>query len=246
MFGTFSSFPGRIRRSGNIFPPFVAHSASVWPVQRTATSEAGYKLAKRALDITGSLIGLLLLFPLLLIIAALVRLDSRGPVFHRRRVVARQDYDSTGEPETFDAFKFRTMRVDADEYLRERPELWEEYQKDYKLHNDPRVTRLGGWLRRTSIDELPQLVNVLLGQMSLVGPRILTKEELCRYGEHRAALLSVTPGLTGLWQVSGRQSVSYEERIRLDMAYLEGRSFYLDVEILLRTVESVISGRGAC
>ncbi|MDX1934297.1 MAG: sugar transferase [Capsulimonadales bacterium] len=203
-----------------------------------------YLAAKRGLDIFGSLIGLIVLSPLFLLLYVLVRLDSPGFGFHRRRVLARQSLDG-GAVETFDAFKFRTMVVNADQLLESRPELMREYRKAYKLRRDPRVTRIGGPLRRSSLDELPQLWNVLRGQMSLVGPRMITPPELAHYGADAARLLAVKPGLTGLWQVSGRANISYSERVRLDMLYIEHRSLWLDGEILLRTFGCVFNRRGA-
>lgn len=207
-----------------------------------------YQRAKRLLDIVGAGVGLVFLTPILLLVAVLVLLDSPGPVLHRRRVLARQPWTgqaTTEDLETFDALKFRTMRADADAYLARNPALWAAFQQDFKLTDDPRVTRLGRFLRRTSIDELPQLWNVLVGQMTLVGPRIITPEELDRYGEHAPSLLSVTPGLTGLWQVSGRATTGYRERVRLDIAYIESRSAALDLDILRRTVRCVLAGSGA-
>jgi lipopolysaccharide/colanic/teichoic acid biosynthesis glycosyltransferase len=203
-----------------------------------------YLVAKRLLDLFGSLFGLLLLFPVFLLLAILVRRDSPGAIFHRRRVLERQDYKG-GTPRTFDAFKFRTMIADADDYLQKNPHLMREFQKDYKLRDDPRVTPFGSKLRTTSLDELPQLMNVLRGQMSLVGPRMISPPELEMYGEHGAKLLSVKPGITGLWQVSGRQHVSYRERVGLDMEYIDNQSFLLDLQILLRTVKCVLLRKGA-
>ena len=206
----------------------------------------GYRIAKRGLDLVASFIGLLVLFPVLMLLAFLVRRDSPGPIFHRRRVLrGLQPYVEGTTPKTFDAFKFRTMILDADEYLRRNPHLLKEFQRDYKLREDPRITPLGHKLRTTSLDELPQLLNVLRGQMSLVGPRIISPPELSNYGENASRLLAVKPGLTGLWQVSGRQFISYPERVRLDMWYIENRSFWLDVSILLRTVRCVILRQGA-
>jgi lipopolysaccharide/colanic/teichoic acid biosynthesis glycosyltransferase len=216
------------------------------PVAIPAKANWTYQVAKRALDVVASLLGLLLLFPGLMLLALLVRRDSPGPVFHRRRVLkGYQDYVEGITPKTFDAFKFRTMISDADEYLRRNPHLLKEFQRDYKLREDPRITPLGHKLRTTSLDELPQLLNVLRGQMSLVGPRIISPPELANYGDHAKRLLSVKPGLTGLWQVSGRQFISYPERVRLDMWYIENRSFWLDVSILLRTVRCVFLRQGA-
>ena len=210
-----------------------------------ATLHPSYFVIKRGIDIVGSLAGLLFLFPVFLTIAILIRLDSRGSILHRRRVLALQKHRADREPETFDAFKFRTMVEGADTVLRTDPNLLAEYQKEYKLVNDPRVTRLGAKLRPLSLDELPQLINVLRGQMSLVGPRMITPPELAMYGPNKARLLSVKPGLTGLWQVSGRTNIPYSERVRLDMFYIENRSVLLDLQILWRTVGCVLARKGA-
>ena len=212
-------------------------------------SAPAYLLAKRLMDILGALVGLTLLFPVFVAIALLVVVASPGPIFHRRRVLARQNHDPAQNTplKTFDAFKFRTMIVNADEVLKKNPKLWEEFQKDFKLREDPRVTKIGHILRRTSLDELPQLLNILCGQMSLIGPRMITEKELEKYGEPRnqTRLLAVKPGLTGLWQVSGRQNVSYAERVRLDMWYVENRSLRMDIQILLRTIGEVLRRSGA-
>jgi lipopolysaccharide/colanic/teichoic acid biosynthesis glycosyltransferase len=142
------------------------------------------------------------------------------------------------------------MRPEAERALREvlerNPALREEWQRDHKLTNDPRVTPLGRWLRRSSLDELPQLLNVLRGEMALVGPRPITVPELRRYGGARWQYLSVLPGMTGLWQVSGRNRTSYERRVELDQQYVKNRSAWLDCKILARTVLVVLTGDGAC
>jgi lipopolysaccharide/colanic/teichoic acid biosynthesis glycosyltransferase len=203
-----------------------------------------YHAGKRAVDFIGAALGLILLFPVFLLVSILVALDSPGPIFHRRRVLAQQDYHADALT-TFDAFKFRTMVVNADDVLKNNPNLMAEYNKEFKLLQDPRVTRLGAKIRPLSLDELPQLINVLRGQMSLVGPRMITPPELEMYGPYAARLLSVKPGLTGLWQVSGRTNVPYHERVRLDMYYIENRSLLLDLQILWRTVGSVLARRGA-
>lgn len=177
------------------------------------------------------------LAPLFALLGLLIKLDSPGPVFHRRLILKRGG--------TAKAYKFRTM-IDHDGSFWERhPDLWQEYEKNFKLAKDPRLTRVGRFLRVTSLDELPQLLNVLQGEMSLVGPRMISPPELEKYGPLGAELLTVKPGITGLWQVSGRQHVSYEERIALDMAYVDQRSFLLDLRILLRTVLIVIRRTGA-
>ena len=203
-----------------------------------------YFAVKRVMDIIISLLLLVLCAPLLFIAALLVRLSSPGPALFRRRVLARQCWNG-GPLITFDAFKLRTMVDGAETLLAHDPALLKQYEKDWKLPADPRITRLGVWLRATSIDELPQLVNVLRGEMTLVGPRIITPPELERYGDGAALLLSVKPGLTGLWQVSGRQKVSYAERVRLDMRYVQTRTLRQDLGILVRTVGCVLGRRGA-
>ncbi|HET7101039.1 MAG TPA: sugar transferase [Terriglobia bacterium] len=179
----------------------------------------------------------MLLSPLMLLIALRVKLDDGGPVFYRRRVVGRK-----GE---FDAFKFRTMVTNAETVLKTNSGLREQYERSFKLKNDPRVTRVGVWLRKYSLDELPQLLNVVRGQMSLVGPRMCTADELKRYGKCGALLLSVRPGITGYWQVNGRQNVSFEEHVAMDAYYVENWSLLMDIGILLKTPRIVISGEGA-
>lgn len=145
----------------------------------------------------------------------------------------------------FDAFKFRTMRMDGDEIFANNPELLREYQENYKLKNDPRITRLGHFLRKTSIDELPQLINVLRNEMSIVGPRMICPEELDKYQQWNINLLTVKPGITGLWQVRGRSNVDYEERVRMDMFYIRNWSAWLDIQLLIQTIPAVLSKRGA-
>ncbi len=193
---------------------------------------------KTLLDYGGALIGVVLLSPLFLLIAILVRLDSPGPIIYRRRVVGLGGRE-------FDAFKFRTMIQDADAYLEAHPELKREWEETGKIRNDPRVTRLGRFLRRYSLDELPQLFNVLRGEMSLVGPRMITPAELRHFGRWRHNLLTVKPGMTGLWQISGRSDLSYEERVRLDMYYIRNYTIWLDLRLLVNTFLVVVKGRGA-
>jgi lipopolysaccharide/colanic/teichoic acid biosynthesis glycosyltransferase len=193
---------------------------------------------KTVLDYVGSAIGLLLLSPLLPFVALAIKLDSPGPVFHRRRVVGLHGRE-------FDAYKLRTMIRDADAFLQAHPELRDEWEQTGKLHDDPRLTRVGRVLRRYSLDELPQLFNVLKGQMSLVGPRMITPAELDHFGRWRHNLLTVKPGMTGLWQISGRADLSYEERVRLDMQYIRNYTIWLDLKVLLNTAWAVLVRRGA-
>lgn len=203
---------------------------------RLETEEAWFKTL---LEYSLAGIGLLVFSPFLLLIAALIKMDSPGPILHRRRVLG-----VSGRP--FDAFKFRTMYVNGAQMLEGNVELQERLRTDHKLKDDPRITPVGRWLRKYSLDELPQLVNVVLGQMGLVGPRMITEEEAEKYGRHRLNLLTVKPGITGLWQVSGRSDLTYDDRVQLDMYYIRNYSVLLDLQILfVQTIPAVIQGRGA-
>lgn len=197
-----------------------------------------YYITKRTLDIVLSLVGILLLIPVFLIIALCIKLDDGGSILHFREIIGRNG-------RRFFALKFRTMRSDADEYLAKHPELLRKFQVNMKLEHDPRITRVGRFLRKTSLDELPQLFNVLVGQMSLVGPRMIHPSELPRYGEYAQKRLSVRPGITGLWQISGRQHINYDERVKLDMHYIDNRSCLLDLIILVKTLKVFIVHTGA-
>jgi exopolysaccharide production protein ExoY len=180
--------------------------------------------------------------PLLLVICIAIWRSDGAPILFGHYRVGK-------EGRLFKVLKFRSMRVDAQQRLAELlatdKAARAEWERDFKLTNDPRVTPIGGFLRRTSLDELPQLLNVLRGEMMLVGPRPITVQELRRYGDSRWHYLSVTPGMTGLWQVSGRNDLSYGERVALDRSYVETRTIGLDVEILVRTALVVATGRGA-
>ncbi|HLE15329.1 MAG TPA: sugar transferase [Anaerolineales bacterium] len=196
------------------------------------------ELLKLGLDYILTLPGLILISPVLLTIALLVKLDSPGPIIHRRRVMGVNGRQ-------FNAYKFRTMYENGDEILDSHPYLKSELARNFKLKKDPRVTRIGSFLRRTSMDELPQLFNVVKRQMSLVGPRIITPAEVEKYNKWDINLLTVRPGITGLWQVSGRSDVSYEERVRLDMHYIRNWSIWFDFQILFQTLPAVLKRRGA-
>jgi lipopolysaccharide/colanic/teichoic acid biosynthesis glycosyltransferase len=207
------------------------------PVLGTRKRQAYEHFLKRAIDLFGSGVLLCLLSPVFLVVALLVWLRDGRPVFYPRRVVGAR-----GE---FNAYKFRTMLRNADAILAADAELRDAFTRDFKLKSDPRVTQIGARLRKYSLDELPQLVNVLRGQMSLVGPRMITAEELSKYGQYQELLVRVKPGLTGYWQVRGRQDVSYDERVRMDVEYITHWSLGLDLMILLETPLRVIRGEGA-
>jgi exopolysaccharide biosynthesis polyprenyl glycosylphosphotransferase len=199
----------------------------------------GQRRLKRSLDVLGAALGLLALAPLFAAVAVAVKLESRGPVFFRQSRVGRH-----GRP--FGMFKFRSMVVDA-EARRAALEAQNEHKRGpvFKITHDPRITRVGRWIRRTSIDELPQLWNVLRGEMSLVGPRPPIPAEVQKYDAWQRRRLSVTPGLTGLWQVSGRNNVDFDEWMRLDLRYIDTWSFALDLRLLGRTIPVVLTGKGA-
>jgi lipopolysaccharide/colanic/teichoic acid biosynthesis glycosyltransferase len=194
---------------------------------------------KRVLDVVGAATGLILLLPLLLVVALLVRLTSPGPVLYRYPVIGYR-----GRP--FTGLKFRTMVVDADSRKAEYMQQNEMNGPVFKLRNDPRVTRPGRWLRRYSIDELPQLWSVVRGDMSLVGPRAPGPEEFARFERWQCGKLAVKPGITCIWQVSGRSEISdFDTWARLDLDYIESWNLALDLVLLLRTIPAVISARGA-
>jgi Undecaprenyl-phosphate galactose phosphotransferase WbaP len=199
-------------------------------------------LFKQALDLSLGTFLFVLLSPVMFLIALLVKLDSKGSAFFRQERIGKHG-------RIFEILKFRTMTVDADQKLQDlldgNSKALHEWVSIQKLTDDPRVTRLGQFLRRTSLDELPQLLNVMRGDMSLVGPRPIVREEVTRYGDRIAYYLQVKPGITGLWQVSGRTNLTYEERVDRDEFYVRNWSFWLDLTILARTIRVVIQGEGA-
>jgi Undecaprenyl-phosphate galactose phosphotransferase WbaP len=225
-------------------------SVPVQTIQQPTTQTIGlerdrkalFPIAKRALDMIGAGIGLMLLSPFFLIVALMVRADG-GPAFFAHQRVGRGG-------KLFGCLKFRSMVIDSqarlETLLANDPAARAEWEATRKLKNDPRITRIGRFLRSTSLDELPQLINVLRGEMSLVGPRPVQEAEIDRYyGASAAHYMAVRPGITGLWQVSGRSETSYESRVALDVAYVSRPSMIADLTILLRTPVAVLSRRGA-
>jgi exopolysaccharide biosynthesis polyprenyl glycosylphosphotransferase len=195
-------------------------------------------IVKFILDYVLATASLIFLSPFFIVVALLVKYSSPGPVIHKRLVMGLNG-------KQFYALKFRTMVCNGDEVLEKYPELKEELARNHKLKNDPRITRIGAFLRKYSLDELPQLFNVLKRDMSLVGPRMISPEEVSMYKQFDMNLLTVLPGITGVWQVSGRSDVSYEERVRLDMYYIRNWSIWLDLQLLLQTIPAVLKSRGA-
>jgi lipopolysaccharide/colanic/teichoic acid biosynthesis glycosyltransferase len=197
-----------------------------------------HKFCKRIIDLIVSITFLALSAPLWIIVSMLIKLEDGGPVFFRRRVMGREGIQ-------FDAFKFRTMIVDADNFFDQDHKLRQEFEKNFKLEKDPRVTRIGKILRKTSIDEFPQLINVILGQMSLIGPRIISPPEIIKYGDQVSKLLSVKPGCSGSWVVSGRQNIPYEQRVKIELTYIDNWSLGLDIKLLFMTVAVMFRKSGA-
>ena len=197
---------------------------------------------KRAFDFYSTLVIIAMLSPLLLGLALVLRLTDKGPLLYGHK---RIGFDG----ETFHCWKFRSMAVNGDEilekYLRENPDQRDIWEREFKLENDPRVTAVGAVLRATSLDELPQLLNVLKGDMSLVGPRPVVAKELVNYGNQKSKYLAARPGITGLWQVSGRSDTSYAERVALDGDYVANWSLMLDLKLLFKTVPAVALAKGA-
>jgi undecaprenyl-phosphate galactose phosphotransferase len=197
-----------------------------------------FRLLKRTIDILGSLTMLVASLPIWIIAIICIKLSDGGPIFFRHTLVGR-----LGKP--FQIIKFRTMVLNAQELLSADPQLLAAFRKNFKLKDDPRITRVGKWLRKTSLDELPQLINILKGDMSMIGPRPVKQEELERYGEFKYERIKIRPGLTGFWQVHGRCSTKYEERIQMDKFYLYNASIWLDLVILFQTPIKVLRGHGA-
>ncbi|WP_370629666.1 sugar transferase [Fictibacillus sp. 5RED26] len=190
-----------------------------------------YESTKRLIDIAGALAGLILLLPLFIIIAILIKKeDSKGPVFFKQIRVGKNEKE-------FHMFKFRSMVSDAEEKLLELLQFNEIEGAMFKMKEDPRITKIGKFIRKTSIDELPQLWNVLKGDMSLVGPRPPLPREVAEYNNYHKQRLLVTPGCTGLWQVSGRNHVTFEEMVKLDIQYISERSVFFDIKIIFRTIK---------
>jgi Undecaprenyl-phosphate galactose phosphotransferase WbaP len=249
---------GVIAHNRNIFPHIVVvpeawEFSSLWVSPKNVGGFLGLEVkeplfqpSKRALkrifDVCLTILLLITAAPVFLIIAALIKIDSRGSIFYVHKRIGRGGVE-------FNAWKFRSMRPDAESllnlYLAENPEMAFEWERNHKLRCDPRTTRVGRLLRRTSLDELPQLWNVLRGEMSLVGPRPIVKEEIHRYGRHFSLYTGVQGGLTGLWQVSGRSSTSYDERVAFDTFYARNWSIWLDLYILFRTIGVLFFHAGA-
>jgi len=212
-----------------------AHDRHEYPFFQSGT----YYIAKRCLDISIALVGLALFALSLPILALLIFLEDHHSIFYKQQRVGLHGH-------LFTTYKLRTMVVDADDYLTQHPEVQAAWEERGKLSHDPRITRIGRFLRRTSLDELPQLLNVLHGEMTLVGPRAIQASEVAAFGELSQLRQKVKPGLTGLWQISGRSSIIYQQRCVLDCIYVVECSLWADMRILIKTIPAVLCARGAC
>jgi lipopolysaccharide/colanic/teichoic acid biosynthesis glycosyltransferase len=243
-----SSEIAKAKGSGHrlLVPEQSAAAVGARPVADVAATQLrgdslAYALAKRTLDLAVATVGLVVAAPLMAAIAVALKLESPGPILFGHIRLGRN-----GKP--FGCLKFRSMRVGAHGELMASPELKRRYvENDYKvpLESDPRVTRIGRFLRKSSLDELPQLFNVLIGSMSLVGPRPIVREELRWYADQAAVLLSVKPGVTGVWQVQGRSRIGYPDRTKVELEAIRSRSFWRDLKILMRSVPAVMNARGS-
>ncbi|KRL87464.1 sugar transferase [Ligilactobacillus apodemi] len=197
-----------------------------------------YHFIKRVFDFCASLLGIIILSPLFLVIALLIKLEDRGPVFYKQKRVGKDQRE-------FNMFKFRSMHVDADKRLAELKKQNEVEGPMFKMKNDPRVTRIGHFIRKTSIDELPQLFNVLRGEMSLVGPRPPLPSEVKEYTDYDMQRLLVVPGCSGLWQATVRNSVGFHEMVQLDLEYIQKSSIWFDIKILFMTIKILFKPNSA-
>lgn len=208
---------------------------------KVTTKKYMYSFVKRNFDIIMSLTAMVLLFPIFFIIAIMIKIDSKGNIIYKHKRIGKNG-------KYIYLYKFRTMYTNSKEILEELlkdPKVKAEWENNFKLDNDPRVTKVGKFLRRTSLDELPQLLNIFLGDMSIVGPRPVIDGEIEKYGIYKKKFLSVTPGLTGWWACNGRSCTSYKERIKLELYYVKHRSIKLDLLVILKTIGVVVKGKGA-
>lgn len=198
-----------------------------------------YKFVKRTTDVTLSTIAMVVLLPVFAIIALAIKLESKGPVFFKHTRIGK-------DGKIIKIYKFRSMVDNAEDLIKNfTSEQMKEYKENYKLSNDPRVTKVGKFLRKTSLDELPQLINIIKGDLSIIGPRPVVAEELKKYGANIEKFLSATPGLTGYWAANGRSCTSYEQRMQMELFYIDNMSLKMDLKVFFKTIDAVLRGKGA-
>lgn len=215
------------------------HEESYDTVSNVKIQKSSYLVAKRCLDLVVAIVGLIVMIVPMALIALLIKLESPGPAVYTHHRIGKN-----GRP--LPLLKFRSMKDNADELIQFfTPEQMKEWKENYKLEEDPRITRIGNFLRKSSMDELPQLINVLKGELSIVGPRPIVANELERYEENKVKFLSVIPGLTGYWQAYARSTCTYEQRMEMELHYVENANFWWDIKIMFATVRAVLSKHGA-
>ena len=201
--------------------------------------QSPYRYIKRFMDVILATIALVVLSPIFLIIAIAIKIESKGPVFFKHARIGKNG-------KIIKLYKFRSMVMNAEKLIKSfTPEQMKEYKENYKLTNDPRITKIGKFLRKTSLDELPQLLNIIKGDLSIIGPRPVITDELKKYGTNTEKFLSVTPGLTGYWAANGRSCTTYEQRMQMELYYIDNLSLKMDVKVFFKTIEAVIKREGA-
>lgn len=206
---------------------------------KTKISKKVYIKIKRVIDVIFASIALILLSPVFAIIAIAIKIDSKGPVFFTHKRIGKNG-------NIIKLYKFRSMVINAEELIKSfTPEQMREYKENYKLTNDSRITKVGKFLRKTSLDELPQLINIINGDLSIIGPRPLVADELEKYGVNKDKFLSVTPGLTGYWAANGRSNTTYEQRMEMELYYIDNLSLKMDIKVFFKTILSVLKKEGA-
>ena len=207
--------------------------------KKTKISKKVYIKIKRVIDVILASVALILLSPLFAIIAIAIKIDSKGPVFFAHKRIGKNG-------KIIKLYKFRSMVINAEELIKSfTPEQMREYKENYKLTNDPRITKVGKFLRKTSLDELPQLINIINGDLSIIGPRPVVADELEKYGVNKDKFLSVTPGLTGYWAANGRSNTTYEQRMEMELYYIDNLSLKMDIKVFFKTILSVLKKEGA-
>ena len=208
-------------------------------VKNIMKDKAVYIKIKRVIDVILASVALILLSPLFAIIAIAIKIDSKGPVFFAHKRIGKNG-------KIIKLYKFRSMVINAEELIKSfTPEQMREYKENYKLTNDPRITKVGKFLRKTSLDELPQLINIINGDLSIIGPRPVVADELEKYGVNKDKFLSVTPGLTGYWAANGRSNTTYEQRMEMELYYIDNLSLKMDIKVFFKTILSVLKKEGA-
>ena len=206
---------------------------------KTKISKKVYIKIKRVIDVILASIALILLSPVFAMIAIAIKIDSKGPVFFAHKRIGKNG-------NIIKLYKFRSMVINAEELIKSfTPEQMREYKENYKLTNDPRITKVGKFLRKTSLDELPQLINIINGDLSIIGPRPVVADELEKYGVNKDKFLSVTPGLTGYWAANGRSNTTYEQRMEMELYYIDNLSLKMDIKVFFKTILSVVKKEGA-